>query len=406
VGICVTNLDASLIERSIAAAPGSVPLLHSVLCLVKKVRFFRQQCKSMSRFHISIGHSTVIATVVFFGAKQLAEEQQQQQQQEQDCLPTGDASNESMLHGYGDLNTAGACSAAKHRAAEKEKERGSSEEVDSVEKKLCCGVEVAGTKVCGAEPDKVLPIHAEDCSSREDFAGVEKAIGDESEVSKHSSLNAGAYHRNFPPAQFKFYSPPSDAMVGSGGINSHGNASRAKEDPNCFGYEYQDEMLSADGLGYGAEPVQWVLLQFHQPVYCPIGSLVIGSRLDVDTRDRGEGSGGGGGGAGGGVAAALAAASGASSGAHQCRLAFFGPVKAALAGEADLPKTGVYTWRTKECAVFKIDDVKKGGICYEAIVWKLVTGGGSVTPFLGMKLETVDKKIVGVVMSSYGTDGK
>lgn len=72
VGICVTNLDAGLIERGIAAAPGSVPLLHSVLCLVKKVRFFRHACKSSSKFHISIGHNTVIANAVFFGSKQLA----------------------------------------------------------------------------------------------------------------------------------------------------------------------------------------------------------------------------------------------------------------------------------------------------------------------------------------------
>jgi selenocysteine-specific elongation factor len=73
VGICVTNLDASLIERSIACAPGTVPLLTSVLCMVKKVRFFKHPCKSMSKFHISIGHETVIATAVFFGSKQLAQ---------------------------------------------------------------------------------------------------------------------------------------------------------------------------------------------------------------------------------------------------------------------------------------------------------------------------------------------
>lgn len=37
VGICVTNLDPKLIERAIAASPGAVPLLSTVLCLVKKV---------------------------------------------------------------------------------------------------------------------------------------------------------------------------------------------------------------------------------------------------------------------------------------------------------------------------------------------------------------------------------
>jgi selenocysteine-specific elongation factor len=73
VGICVTNLDASQIERGIAAAPGSVPLLQSVLCLVKKVRFFRGACRSMTKFHVSIGHNTVIASAVFFGHKQVSD---------------------------------------------------------------------------------------------------------------------------------------------------------------------------------------------------------------------------------------------------------------------------------------------------------------------------------------------
>jgi selenocysteine-specific elongation factor len=136
--------------------------------------------------------------------------------------------------------------------------------------------------------------------------------------------------------------------------------------------------------------VQWALLQFQTPVYCPVGSLVIGSRLDADTSDRDPST--------------LSAA--AASGAQQCRLAFYGPVKTALAGEAELPRTGVYTWRTKECEVFLLTDVRKGGLCYEAVLWKLVTGGGSVSAFLGMKVETADRRCVGTVVSSYGADGE
>ena len=48
VGICITNLDPKLIERGIAVAPGSVPLIRNVICLVKKVRFFKLNCKSGS----------------------------------------------------------------------------------------------------------------------------------------------------------------------------------------------------------------------------------------------------------------------------------------------------------------------------------------------------------------------
>jgi selenocysteine-specific elongation factor len=71
-GICVAGLDASLVERGIAATPGSVPSVPALLCLVKKVRFFKGPCTSESRFHITVGHSTVLATAIFFGAAEFA----------------------------------------------------------------------------------------------------------------------------------------------------------------------------------------------------------------------------------------------------------------------------------------------------------------------------------------------
>ena len=79
VGICVTGLDASTIERGILAAPNSVPLLSSAICLVKKVRYFRHACQSKQKFHITIGHTTVVATVMFFGAAELKLHMQKQE---------------------------------------------------------------------------------------------------------------------------------------------------------------------------------------------------------------------------------------------------------------------------------------------------------------------------------------
>ena len=73
MGMCVTNLDPKLIERGIATTPGTVSLLSTVICLVRKVRFFKQNCRSGSKFHVSIGHTTVTATATFFGASDLAE---------------------------------------------------------------------------------------------------------------------------------------------------------------------------------------------------------------------------------------------------------------------------------------------------------------------------------------------
>jgi selenocysteine-specific elongation factor len=71
-GICVVNLDSSLLERGIACTPGTVPTISAGLALVKKVRFFKGDCSTGSRFHVTIGHVTSMATVYFFGAEELS----------------------------------------------------------------------------------------------------------------------------------------------------------------------------------------------------------------------------------------------------------------------------------------------------------------------------------------------
>ena len=81
-GVCVTNLDAASVERGILATPGTVPTLHAAIALVRKVRFFRGKCASESKFHVSVGHATVMATAVFFGAAEVDQRLQQLRQRE------------------------------------------------------------------------------------------------------------------------------------------------------------------------------------------------------------------------------------------------------------------------------------------------------------------------------------
>lgn len=295
VGICVTNLDPSLIERSIAAAPGSVPSMRSAVCLVKKVRFYKHPCRSATKFHISIGHSTVIATVVFFGARELLSQQQQLLQQQQ----------------------------------------------------------------------------LQSICTNDDFS---------------PSLNAG-YHSGFPALQFQRSSTKSSDHHHPSRADPRSSSSSRSGDPRSgyeAGYEFQDHMVEAEGLAYGTEPLQWALLQFQHSIYCPLNSLVIGSRLDADTSEGAAGS-----------------------AATQCRLAFFGPVKVILEGDTDqdLVSTGIYSWRVKQCEVFRLTDVSKAGLCSEAVLWKLVTGSGAVTPFLGLLVET-EAGDLGTIVSSFGADGE
>jgi selenocysteine-specific elongation factor len=84
VGICVTSLDSKLLERGMAAQPGSVPLLSAVLALVRKVPYYTSgPLMSGSKFHVSVGHTTVMATVTFWGARELAAATAMKRQQQE-----------------------------------------------------------------------------------------------------------------------------------------------------------------------------------------------------------------------------------------------------------------------------------------------------------------------------------
>eukprot|EP00164_Ancoracysta_twista_P006409 GFYU01008920.1.p1 GENE.GFYU01008920.1~~GFYU01008920.1.p1 ORF type:complete len:551 (-),score=131.98 GFYU01008920.1:16-1668(-) len=63
VGICVPSLDPKLIERGIASDVGTVPTFQSVIACVKKIRFYKGDVLSKQKFHVSIGHVTVMANL-------------------------------------------------------------------------------------------------------------------------------------------------------------------------------------------------------------------------------------------------------------------------------------------------------------------------------------------------------
>jgi selenocysteine-specific elongation factor len=294
VGICVTHLDPKSIERGVAATPGTVPQLTTVLCLVKKVRFFKTPCKSNSKFHVSVGHSTVVGNVIFFGALEMALLLERRRVK----------ANGGMIDDAEDV--------AAHQAALSE---------SMIESAL----EESSTGGRGRSKLGTVDV-------------------------RQSVLNTN-FQDNFPTVDFSF--------------ETH--------------YQYQEELMGMDGAKYGNEPVQWAVIQFQQPVFCPLGSLVIGSRLDADTTDTsGLGS------------------------SHQCRLSFFGPVRYAL-NDDELDKLNIFHWKTKEGVVHKISDVRNG-VCTELIGWKMFAEGSSISAFIGMKVNT-ERGYMGTIMGPFGSDG-
>jgi selenocysteine-specific elongation factor len=63
-------------ERGIIASPGTVKLIRGAIAVVRKVRFFKGVLNSGAKFHISVGHTTVMATVTFWGAREIANQVQ------------------------------------------------------------------------------------------------------------------------------------------------------------------------------------------------------------------------------------------------------------------------------------------------------------------------------------------
>ena len=66
VGICLAQLDAALIERGIAAKPGSMKPTDCAILIVRRIPYFSGEVKTKSKLHISIGHQTTIGQVSFF----------------------------------------------------------------------------------------------------------------------------------------------------------------------------------------------------------------------------------------------------------------------------------------------------------------------------------------------------
>ena len=69
VGICVTQLDSKLVERGLLCTPGSVHTYTAAIAVVDKIRFYKGAVSTKSKFHVSIGHATAMATAIFFGGK-------------------------------------------------------------------------------------------------------------------------------------------------------------------------------------------------------------------------------------------------------------------------------------------------------------------------------------------------
>ena len=283
-GLCVSHLDSKLLERGIASAPpGCVPLVSGVIALVKKVPYYPSTLTSGAKFHISVGHSTIMATARFWGGRELRE----RLSRPVDTLSTTPKSN----GGVGEMHK----------------------------------------------------------SKNTDDLGITSM-----------SLGGNAELAGLPKIGYDF-----------------------NED-----FIHQDELLeSIDGVS--GTYLHWALLDFRNtPIYCPMDTLVIGSRLDLAAK---ESTGGG-------------------NDVTSCRIAFSGRVITAIDPAKDSHSIKLYTTKERRGVIAKLGDAfqrsdDKKIVRYEVFGADLFKKETNIKAFLGMKV-TTERGEIGVIKSSFGTLGR
>jgi len=66
IGICVTQFDPDKLERGLIATPGIIKLFHGFIIQLNKVKHFKHDIESRTKFHITSGHSTVMGKIILF----------------------------------------------------------------------------------------------------------------------------------------------------------------------------------------------------------------------------------------------------------------------------------------------------------------------------------------------------
>jgi len=343
LGMCLAGLDSKTVERGIACTPGSVPSLHAAVALVQRIRYFKGEVKSGSKVHVTIGHSTVLATVTFFGHKELYRYGRRTSLNRSRANST-EVSPATSLRAGGKFETgvadtlneedsaAGLKSspssavpsppAAAAAAATATAGGGGAVLLDQAARSRVAMINDLKAKCSKIQKEKVAPAKKAKLNCDEALAEVATLKKQIDELSK--LLPPGALGGKSTSGQSKAKSlpPPTPAAVAS--LSSGGGSDL----PNIAfewdrDYMWQDEMCrgrgpqttkdngvdekrhdanrkddadddDGDGGAYAALPgstadgvpaipgLQWALLRFETPVLTPLQGLLIASKLDTD----------------------------------------------------------------------------------------------------------------------------
>lgn len=68
-GICVTQFDPSQLERGLVCSSGALVTVEAIIISVKKIAYYKSPITTKSKFHITLGHETVMGRISIFSSK-------------------------------------------------------------------------------------------------------------------------------------------------------------------------------------------------------------------------------------------------------------------------------------------------------------------------------------------------
>ncbi|XP_063283452.1 selenocysteine-specific elongation factor [Pelobates fuscus] len=77
LGICVTQFDPKLLERGLVCSPDSLHTIHAAIISVDKIQYFKGPLNTKAKFHITVGHETVMGKVMFFSVPTTSDKQEE-----------------------------------------------------------------------------------------------------------------------------------------------------------------------------------------------------------------------------------------------------------------------------------------------------------------------------------------
>jgi len=353
VAMCVAALDAKELERGIVHGEKfPIPMLDAVVCVIDKISYFKSKVLTKAKYHITLGHQTVMATAHFFSPLEgliNASPSSSSARPPTVQVTTGDKAKAS-----GGPTLSMGCGAA---VADRQKQWPTSFDFSSDYLHIDELWEPQAPLEYINEDGDVIKLGASETSGRLtlELNGVTKE--DVTELSFHAGSGRLLQQEGLPLAT----STESRSVV-----------PLKDRDRVLYLLKWLAQRCGVPGLPpVEREPLAYVLLVLEKPVMCPLGSLVIGSKLDFDTNS------------------------------PNCRMAFFGRILTSMSPK-DLKPLRLLKMKQKVGLLDRVDQQDPSLlICKE--MFKADT---DMTLFTGMKIVHENSGEEGVIEGTYGQEGK